>query len=194
MGDVPTITGAQESDARDSGETRIGRFVIPFPFSILVSLIFLPLLFIAAGISVPVTVIRRYLQRRAERRVAEGLRHGGRVVEWSEARGRCECKGGTFIEEYLSLKGPWRLWWTPDAVPGLSPLPCCFAEYPYAEADGQYAEFWRWCGGRYCDLKEGTAHLVVVRKEEEAEVSETLRRLRVEQRVVSVVRLLESSG
>ena len=103
---------------------RIGRVTIPFPFSALLGILAVPVLFVAAGVSIPVTLVREWRARRREERFAAQMRKIGRSISWAEARSEVERGHGTFIGEYLSLKGPYRLWWTSVYVSVSSPHKC----------------------------------------------------------------------
>src|SRR5580700_6606649 len=87
--------------------------VLVFPF-------FLPLMILYA-ISIPWTRISRLNQRRKERRFTEQMSASGRLMTWKALQLALEHRQGTVIGEYLSLGGPFRVWWTSDDIPAVSP-------------------------------------------------------------------------
>jgi hypothetical protein len=76
---------------------------------------------IAAPLSIPVTKVWQALKRRQERKFVTEMKSADRLVSWTEARSYMENGNGFLISEHFSLKGPTRLWWTPDDVPAISP-------------------------------------------------------------------------
>lgn len=49
------------------------------------------------------------------------MKKAGRLMQWQEFK-QAQANGmGTAIGEYLSTKGPFRLWWTPDDIHAKSP-------------------------------------------------------------------------
>jgi hypothetical protein len=92
-----------------------------FKVPIIFAPIYVPLLFLAGAVSIPWTYLQKLEQRRQERRFAEQMKKAGRLMQWQEFK-QVEANGtGTAIGEYLSMKGPFRLWWTPDDIPATSP-------------------------------------------------------------------------
>jgi hypothetical protein len=89
----------------------------PLKVPIIFAPIYIPLLFLAGALSIPWTYIQKSKQRRQERRFAEQMKKAGRLMQWQEFK-QAEANGtGTAIGEYLSMKGPFRLWWTRDDIP-----------------------------------------------------------------------------
>ncbi len=168
----------------DGASTRIGRLAVPFPFSVLVSIVGAVLLFLTAGILFVLTPGLRYIRRRKEERVFERLRSVGRSVTWEGARSAVAQLRGTFIEEYLSSKGPYRLWWTPDDIAQTSPFPCCFEDHPWGEEDR--IEFFKWCRSIHTDELNGTARMVDPRGADLGVVARSLVTARVVHRSVCV--------
>src|SRR5262245_57161591 len=96
----------------------------------------LPILGVAAGVSIPITYLHRYLERRRETQFTREMKDIGRWILWGDAVSQ-DTGRGTFIEEYPSIKGPYRLWWTSEDISCVSPYPCCFQELPWEfEDDG----------------------------------------------------------
>ena len=57
----------------------------------------IPVLFIAAGVSVPVTVVLNLMMLRREKRFAVHMKSVGTLIPWLEAHSRVECGAGSFI-------------------------------------------------------------------------------------------------
>lgn len=162
---------------------KIGRFTIPFPFSAILGILAMPALLVAAALSVPYSIVRGYVVARREEQFETHLRALGRTVHWEEAilevtRGR-----GSFIVEYLSLKGPIRLWFTTDNLKEISPEPCCFDEFPWFEES--HEGFFTWCRTRCTDLEHGNAKLVDIGKVDRSTLRASLETCRRQQRCVS---------
>jgi hypothetical protein len=142
----------------DSGGTRIGRVRVPFPFSAPVGIIAVPVLLLAAGLSIPVSFVTDRFARRRERRFATQMRRNGRWMSWSQAQSEVESGRGTVIGEYLSPKSGYRLWWTSEDISVTSPYRCCFEEIPWGEAES--SEFFEWCCSRFTNAEFGVGRLV----------------------------------
>ena len=82
------------------------------------------------------------------------------------------------------MQGPYRLWWTSEAISELSPHLCCYEELPFGLKD--YASFFDWSRARYTDPCSGTALLVQLNNCEESEVKDRLVELRAKKRCVSI--------
>ena len=172
-------------DQRQNGKTMIFGRTVPFPFSCLVSITFIPLLLIGAVVSIPVTWIMRATSRRKERRFAADMRLTGRQMPWQEVRSQIESGNGTIILEIVSEKGPWRLWWTPEDVTATSPYECCFERWPvWAETD--YSKFFEWCRCRFTDSERGEAFLVETLDLDRKEIHNLEKTARATRRGVSV--------
>ena len=163
---------------------QIGRFTIPFPFSAILGLLMIPVLIVAAGVSIPVTLVGRYFTRRREAQFGVEMKLVGRWISWDEASSRV-ADGGTFIEEYLSFKGPYRLWWTSEDISKTSPHPCCFQDKPWEFEDGA---FFDWCGSRFTDPVSGAASIVDYKETEQGDVARLLAPLRTRNRCISIHR------
>jgi len=121
----------------------------------LFGLLLIPLLLVAAGISIPITFIRSYIVRRNEDRFASEMKGSQRCISWNDSL----LESGTLIGEYLSAKGPFRLWWTSEDVLAASPYPCCVDEWPFG-GEIDYSAFFGWCRDRFTDPGSGAAVLV----------------------------------
>ena len=163
---------------------KIGSLTIPFPFSALLGVLFVPVLLIAAPLSVPISWIRRYFERRREGRIAIALSGRGRSISWQQAGVEVASGHGTFIGEYLSPKGPFRLWWTPESIAEISPYQCCFEELPWGSEDA--ATFFPWCRSEFTGVPHGRAMIVGWIGVASAEILSTLEEARLRRRFVSV--------
>jgi len=135
--------------------------------------IYLPLLFIAAAVSIPWSMIRRVVVRRRERRFSEQMAALGRTTPWEDFDRSLNEKRGTSIGEYLSWKGPCRLWWTPDDLPNLSPHKCAIGDH-YAWLEPEFRPFSDWVREQYTDSETGTASLVLVPAEQRIRLKDRL--------------------
>jgi hypothetical protein len=144
----------QTLDLRAKSSERTGPREIGLPWSLL----FIPILFIAAGLSVPYALVARRIQRRREGAFRDQLEARGRVIEWFECwRAMDEGRGTLIIER--SLKGPVRRWWTWEDLYQqcpYSPIECM----PYAPSPEGYRSFADWCRQRYTCVDGGCALLV----------------------------------
>lgn len=135
----------------------------PFDVPVVFAPIYIPLLFLAAGVSIPWTYLQKSQQRRQERRFAEQMKKAGRLMHWQEFK---QAEGtGTAIGEYLSTKGPFRLWWTADDIPATSPHEWK-RERHVAWWEPEFAPFFEWCYVLYTNPQTGLARLVLIPQEE----------------------------
>lgn len=133
----------------------------PVNLGVLGSIIFLPLLAIAALISLPYSWIQRGIVERRERRFAREMKLAGRLKSWSEVEELVRGNAGTFIAEYLSMKGPTRLWWTEDRI-------CETTPYKYVSSENrehicyemEFRPFGNWCFRKYTSHVSGKAYLL----------------------------------
>ena len=144
-----------------------------FKVSILFAPIYVPVFFLAAAISIPLTFIDKLKQRRQERKFAEQMREAGRLVDWQQFKQEKETDAGTAIAEYLSPKGPFRLWWTPEDVSAASPH-IWKREQHYAWMEEEFRPFFEWCYARYTNPRTGLARLVAVPEGERKRLKTTL--------------------
>ena len=158
---------------------------IPFPFSAIVNLLFLLMLFIAAGLSIPVGLVRPIIERRREAQFAQKMKTAGRMIPWSEVASEMEAGNGTVICEWLSMKDPVRVWWTRDNIASISPHACSLDKYPDF-FDPELVDFFRWCGERYTDPQVGSATLIVIPKEFQDSALAKMDDLRSATRYVSI--------
>jgi hypothetical protein len=125
-----------------------------------------PVILLWIIVQVPFSEVRRTTARRREKRFAAEMRAAGRLVTWAEARSQIDNQHGTLIGEFVS--NAYRLWWTPEDVPSLSPYPCRFeADKPPEHSD--HSLFDEWCRSQFTSPESGTARLVDIRKPDEEE-------------------------
>jgi hypothetical protein len=133
----------------------------PFEVPIVFAPIYIPLFFIVGALSIPWTYFQKSRQRNQEKKFAEQMKKTGRLMRWEEFQ-RTEPNGeGTAIGEYLSMKGPFRLWWTPDDIPATCPHNWN-REKHFAWMEPEFLPFFQWCYARYTNPQTGSAHLVLV--------------------------------
>jgi len=120
-------------------------------------LVFLPLLAIAALVSLPFIPIAAWWQRRRRSRLKLAMNDKNRVMRWVDFARALEEKRGTLIVEGDPRKGP-NFWWTPDDVLVLSPEPC--SDSLGKLFNHSYEPFREWCYRRYTG-PSGNAFLVV---------------------------------
>ncbi len=136
----------------------------PIKVSALFAPVTVPLLFLAAAISIPWTHIQKLNQRRKERGFAGDMKKADRLMDWQEFSQAMQSGAGTVIGEYLSTKGPFRLWWTPDDIPATSPH-IWKREQHVAWMEPEFLPFFQWCYARYTNPQSGLAQLVPVPEE-----------------------------
>ena len=145
----------------------------PYKVPIIFLPIYLPLLLIAAAISIPWTRIHRLRQHRAEGKFAEQMNTAGRLMKWKDFELAIESGDGTIIGEYLSTKGPFRLWWTPEDIPALSPYRCD-REHHMGWPEPEFQPFFQWCYAQFTNPQSGRAQLVRVPETERKELKRKL--------------------
>lgn len=145
---------------------------IPFPLSLLM----LPLLFLASAISIPVGIVAQAFVDRRETKFAKRMSAVGRSIEWQAFEHELSvARQGTAIVEWFSLKGPVRIWWTPEEL-GASDgshgdeLPPCMRA-PTCSYCAQMRH-------RYTDPAKGTARLVRYASRKEHESRGRIERIR----------------
>jgi hypothetical protein len=149
----------------------------PFRVPVVFAPIYIPLLFLAGAVSIPWTYIQKSVQRRQERRFTEQMKKAGRLMQWQEFT-QAEGNGaGTAIGEYLSTKGPFRLWWTTEDIPALSPHEWK-REQHVAWIEPDFLPFFEWCYARYTNPQSGLARLVPVPEKERNELKTMLTSIR----------------
>lgn len=131
----------------------------PKEFGPLVSLlVFVPLMAIAALVSLPALPVVTYWEKRKRRLLTHAMTAKNRAMQWPEFVQAVEEKRGTLIIEGDPRKGP-NFWWTAEDVSSLSPHPCsCDLGTLF---DRRYRPFRAWCDERYTSPATGSAFLVL---------------------------------
>lgn len=154
----------------------------PREFGPVVSLLFIPVLFFAAAISVMASPVILFVRRRQERNFATRMSAAGRSMSWKDFEMAIGQKQGTIIGECLSEKGPCRLWWTSEDVRAASPHKC----YPDGSSrilyfgpfvDPDFAPFFEWCYTSFTSPHSGTGRLVSVPKKKHRRLEDMLEQL-----------------
>lgn len=174
----------------DGPDSRIGDIPTPTTISPIIAILALPFLLTAAGLSIPVTVVQRHLERRRERRIRAELEVVGRWKPWLDATSEVGCGRGTIIEESLSFKGPCRLWWTSEDLPLIAPFPCYLRRLHLTDRhNNETLQFFNWCQSEFTDLQTGKALILEVDPSSYREVCLAVDFLRAARKCVCVGRL-----
>ena len=121
-------------------------------------LVFMPLLAIAALISLLFTPIAALWEKRKKRLLKDAMTAKNRAMQWPEFVQALEEKRGTLIVEGDPRKGP-DFWWTSENIRTVSPHSCsCDLGTLF---DRNYKPFRAWCYERYTSPATGTALLVL---------------------------------
>jgi hypothetical protein len=164
-----SVKAYAKSSAEETWKAKVLAIVL-FP-------IVVPALLIGAAISIPWTQIMRVKQRRDEARFAKQMKVAGRIMGWAELKSAIGEGKGTVIGEYLSMKGPFRLWWTPEDIPRTSPY-ACEKEVREEWMESEPREFFQWCYSHFTNSESGLARLVIVPEEERRQLKTTLEGVR----------------
>lgn len=124
----------------------------------LLGLALVPVLAVAAILTLPVFFVIRWMRGLREQGFRSSIRSSGRGLSWQEFRRAMSEQGGTCIEERFSPHGLVRFWWTPEDIYAESPheITSWFA----MRKGGRYAPFIYWCRQRYTSFETGSALLV----------------------------------
>lgn len=76
----------------------------------------LPLLGVAAALSIPYSGWQRRRSRRREQLFEDAMRSSGRTMAWDELQIKQRGQSGYIVVEWLSFKGPSRWWWIDDDI------------------------------------------------------------------------------
>lgn len=145
----------QTLDLRAKSSNRTGPRTIGMPWSLL----FIPILFMVAGLSIPYAVVASRIQRRRGRAFCAQMQARGRVIEWSECLRAMEESRGTVIIERYSMKGPVRWWWTSENFYDVCPY-APIESLSWIPQEASYRPFAEWCRQRYTSPDGGGALLV----------------------------------
>ncbi len=88
----------------------------PIDLGIAGSVVFVPLLFIVGGLSIPYSFCNRYLSARRERDFSKAMLGRNRTIPWPAFVTQMNSGVGTLILESASIKGPVRWWWTSQTL------------------------------------------------------------------------------
>jgi hypothetical protein len=134
------------------------------------SLVFVPLLFIAAGIAIPFSLAATRFQRRRRRKFQDLMKARHRAIGWKGFVDAMDERRGTLIVE-TALLGSWatlhrertflghaRWWWTPDSLYAECPHP--IADWLTMREDANFDQFSKWCHQRYTNPETGSALLI----------------------------------
>jgi hypothetical protein len=156
--------GAERREKIEDDEPRDGRNL-----GLLGELLFLPVLFLLAICSVPVTFVAAYFQRRRERAFFLEMSARNRVVSSTEFQRAAEELRGTVIEEWYSVSGPVRWWWTPENLYDESPEPIADSMV-HSRFDESNRFLSEWIRHRYTQRDDGAALLIDKRAAAKGEV------------------------
>jgi hypothetical protein len=145
----------QTLDLRAKSSERTGPREIGMPWSLL----FIPILFVLAGLSLPYALVARRIQRRRERAFCGQMKARGRLVEWPECQRAMDEGRGTLIIERYSSKGPVRWWWTWENFYDVCPY-APLESLTWIPQEESYRPFAEWCRQRYTSPDGGCALLV----------------------------------
>jgi hypothetical protein len=144
-GETITIFGVPRKEPRKFGPF-MGMFV------------FLPLMVIAAALSLPFMPLVAWWRKREKRLLAESMTKQNRVMRWSDFVQVAEEKRGTLIVEGDPRKGP-HLWWTSEDVRAISPYAC--SDDLGTLLNRSYKPFHEWCYKRYANPATGSGLIVL---------------------------------
>ena len=118
--------------------------------SLLLSPLFIPLMFIGAAISIPYGKIHRRNMTRREDRFAEAMKLSGRVIDWADFVRELDRGNGMLIVERFSFKGPIRFWWTRDDLYKTCPYP--LVTWFTLAQDTEFDPVREWCNAKYTGI------------------------------------------
>ena len=127
-------------------------------FGIAWSVLFVPLLFAGAALSIPYGAVAKLVLKRRERKFLEFMKSRDRTVALSDIGTALKTGSGTLLFEVLSKKGPCRCWWTEDDV---------YASCPHRLVSPYWCltpEASGWLRRRYLS-PQGEAHLIFSRED-----------------------------
>ena len=123
------------------------------------TLVGIPALFLAAGLSLPYGYLKRISDKRRAGRFEERMRTANRLLTFKDFVEKLQNDEGTYIWECKSPgKGPARFWWTSDNLYDLSPFP--IVDHLSISMDPGFKAFPRWCLDHYTNPRDGKASLV----------------------------------
>jgi hypothetical protein len=138
------------------------------------SVIFIPLLFLAAGLSIPYTKYRQLQIRRRERRFAEQMRLAGRVIDGADCIPRLVRGEGTLILESMGYKKETHWWWTPDEVEDSRRIRCFEGMTPVSASEFSAHDDWH---REHYTGPNGSALLIIATSEPRLQLAPAMRNL-----------------
>jgi hypothetical protein len=131
----------------------------PREFGPLHAIWFVPVLAIAAVLSIPVAFVASTVQKKREQSFKKQMKATGRAMERRDFEQVLQEGRGTVIVESHSFKGPFRWWWTVDNLYDI----CPFSLVTWLETmpnDECYRPLAEWCRREYTNIDQGRALLV----------------------------------
>jgi hypothetical protein len=123
----------------------------------------IPLLFLAAALSIPYGLIVNALYRAREKRFAQRMAERDRVITFNDLIQALEAGNGTLICEWKSrYNGPVRRWWVGEDLFAKSPFPITGRKTTM----NPKASFARWCFDEYTNAADGKALFVVATRKQ----------------------------
>lgn len=143
----------------------------PINLGVVGAIVLTPILLVVAAASIPYGWVRRNLVKQRNLRFERRMKSTARLKTWNDIETSLADRTGTFVVESLSMKGPSRLWWTPDTISEFSP-------FPFVSSDNQdrscyemeFRPFGNWCFYRYTSPRSGKAYLVEIPVEQSQEI------------------------
>jgi hypothetical protein len=120
---------------------------------------FVPVLAVAAALSIPVGLVVVAVQNKRERSFKKRMNAAGRLMEWRNFEQVLHEGQGTVIVEGHSLKGPFRWWWTGENLYEICPFPLV-TWLETTPNDECYRPLAEWCRREYTSIDRGRALLV----------------------------------
>lgn len=136
-------------------------------WSLLLSPVLIPALFVGAALSIPYSMLRRNSMRRRRLALEEEMRSAGRLMTSTDFIREMEQGHGSLIVERFSFKGPVYAWWTSDKVYELCPHPT--VDWLSMLKDEIFLPASEWYSERYTNHKSGHAFLVKTQERSETE-------------------------
>jgi len=130
----------------------------PIEMGTLLSLIFVPILYLVIALSLPWLTAGAYIYRLRQRAFQDRMRARNRTIEWQDFVERVNEHRGTAIEESPALNRYGPLWWTEEDLSRESPYP--IADWSTMRRNPSFDQFAAWCHHRYTSPEHGAALLV----------------------------------
>jgi len=131
----------------------------PREFGLVHAIWFVPVLAIAAALSIPVGLVVVAVQNKRERSFKKRMKAAGRLMDHRQFERMLHEGRGTVIVESHSLKGPFRWWWTGESLYDICPFPLV-TWLETMPNDDCYRPLAEWCRREYTNIDQGRALLV----------------------------------